>query len=343
MLLKDVVVRTHSSVSEGLSCRSAVGASIGCSLGSELPVVATPAWYCQLTIPACARCLTHMLTVVEFLDHTKQEVLRNSPPSLSTETEWFICGFCDCLLCPYCKISSKLSHDLICHRGVVERKEAHSRVVRIGYTFSESYPLGLWFLGDLVVSGHRIGMDMFDEDQFSYFHNHQVTRGSELETAAQSISTLLGLDVDIELLHLIVDTFDRTNLTIEVESKSMLSDVAAGFLTDEVRAELLMRHHEKGFPIIDESVPVPLVIGTGHYPTIALMNHSCDPNLEWRFTDGSATIEMIALKPIAVGDELRISYIDQTLSYNERQTRLQQLYGFRCECPKCMRDSSDSL
>jgi SET and MYND domain-containing protein len=185
-------------------------------------------------------------------------------------------------------------------------------------------------------------MNMFNEDQFSYFHNHQVTRGSELEAAGESISTLLDLELNIELLRLIVDTFDRTNLTIEVESKSMLSDVAAGLLTEEVRGELLKRHHEEGFPILDESVPLPVVIGTGHYPTIALMNHSCDPNTEWRFTGGSASIEMIALKPIAVGEELRISYIDQTLSYEERQSKLQELYGFKCECPKCISDGSFS-
>ncbi|KAH9617184.1 hypothetical protein KSS87_012399 [Heliosperma pusillum] len=48
--------------------------------------------------------------------------------------------------------------------------------------------------------------------------------------------------------------------------------------------------------------------------------------------DGQATI--VAVRDIQRGEEVTISYIDEELSYEERQRSLAD-YGFRCKCSKC--------
>ncbi|KAJ0974792.1 hypothetical protein J5N97_016757 [Dioscorea zingiberensis] len=51
--------------------------------------------------------------------------------------------------------------------------------------------------------------------------------------------------------------------------------------------------------------------------------------------DGQAVI--IACRPISVGEEITISYIDEDLPYEERQAQLAD-YGFKCRCSKCLEE-----
>ncbi|MQL84465.1 hypothetical protein Taro_016974 [Colocasia esculenta] len=53
--------------------------------------------------------------------------------------------------------------------------------------------------------------------------------------------------------------------------------------------------------------------------------------------DGQATI--IALRPIRKGEEITISYIDEDLPYEERQSLLAD-YGFKCRCSRCLKEIS---
>ncbi|KAK8985312.1 hypothetical protein V6N11_068577 [Hibiscus sabdariffa] len=77
--------------------------------------------------------------------------------------------------------------------------------------------------------------------------------------------------------------------------------------------------------------------GTAFFPLQSCMNHSCCPNAKAfkreEDRDGQATI--ITLRPICKGEEVTISYIDEDLSFEERQALLAD-YGFRCRCPKCL-------
>lgn len=81
--------------------------------------------------------------------------------------------------------------------------------------------------------------------------------------------------------------------------------------------------------------------GTAFFPLQSCMNHSCCPNAKAfkreEDRDGQATI--IALKPIFKGEEVTISYVDEELSFEERQALLAD-YGFRCRCPKCLEEES---
>jgi hypothetical protein len=84
----------------------------------------------------------------------------------------------------------------------------------------------------------------------------------------------------------------------------------------------------------------PPLDGTAMYALTCKMNHSCDPNVIvlYKRTDyGSQhplAVFVVALKAIAAGEELTISYIDKSDGYTSRQEALQN-YGFACSCSKC--------
>jgi hypothetical protein len=88
----------------------------------------------------------------------------------------------------------------------------------------------------------------------------------------------------------------------------------------------------------------------------SLTNHSCDPNVAARLLvpsggeEGAAVaasaaaaaaatpapeIVFTALRPIAAGEELSVSYIDSTRSFAERRERLAATYAFHCTCARC--------
>lgn len=69
----------------------------------------------------------------------------------------------------------------------------------------------------------------------------------------------------------------------------------------------------------------------------SLVNHSCNGNLAIDF-EKDRTISWLALRDIQPGEELTISYIDETLDVEDRQFRLRNYWGFTCQCEKCKRD-----
>ncbi|GMJ05540.1 histone-lysine N-methyltransferase ATXR2, SET DOMAIN PROTEIN 36 [Hibiscus trionum] len=77
--------------------------------------------------------------------------------------------------------------------------------------------------------------------------------------------------------------------------------------------------------------------GTAFFPLQSCMNHSCCPNAKAfkREEDRDGQAIIITLRPICKGEEVTISYIDEDLSYEERQALLAD-YGFRCRCPRCL-------
>ncbi|RLM66596.1 histone-lysine N-methyltransferase ATXR2 [Panicum miliaceum] len=86
----------------------------------------------------------------------------------------------------------------------------------------------------------------------------------------------------------------------------------------------------------DYSVPCE---GTAFFPLQSCMNHSCCPNAKAfkRDEDKDGHAVILALKPISKGEEITISYIDEDLSYEERQVQLAD-YGFTCACSKCQEE-----
>ncbi|KAL7640228.1 UNVERIFIED_CONTAM: hypothetical protein RMT77_009642 [Armadillidium vulgare] len=78
-----------------------------------------------------------------------------------------------------------------------------------------------------------------------------------------------------------------------------------------------------------------LELGGGIYPTISLINHSCDPNV-FRYCIGKNCI-VRATKIIGKGEQLLDSYgsLFDVLGRESRQIVLTQQYKFNCDCPAC--------
>ncbi|KAH1255896.1 Histone-lysine N-methyltransferase ASHR1 [Glycine max] len=74
-------------------------------------------------------------------------------------------------------------------------------------------------------------------------------------------------------------------------------------------------------------------VGTGLYPVISIINHSCLPNSVLVFEGSSALVR--AVQHIPSGTEVLISYIETAESTMTRQKALKEQYLFTCTCPRC--------
>ncbi|KOM41628.1 hypothetical protein LR48_Vigan04g182600 [Vigna angularis] len=74
-------------------------------------------------------------------------------------------------------------------------------------------------------------------------------------------------------------------------------------------------------------------VGTGLYPVISIINHSCLPNSVLVFEGRSALVR--AVQHIPAGTEVVISYIETAGSTITRQKALKEQYLFTCTCPRC--------
>lgn len=108
-------------------------------------------------------------------------------------------------------------------------------------------------------------------------------------------------------------------------------------LLDGLPEEEQARAYAAAAPFTD-ALPedVPGCEGNAFYALHSCCNHSCVPNAEAfkrdEDDDGSAVI--LALRDIAAGEEVMLSYIDEEAPLEERQEQLAD-YGFTCACHKC--------
>ncbi|CAN6292193.1 unnamed protein product [Urochloa humidicola] len=79
-------------------------------------------------------------------------------------------------------------------------------------------------------------------------------------------------------------------------------------------------------------------LGTGLYPVISIINHSCVPNAVLIFDGRTAYVR--ALQPIGKDEEVSISYIETAAVTKKRQNDLKQ-YFFTCSCPRCVKVSEE--
>ncbi|XP_073484122.1 histone-lysine N-methyltransferase SMYD3 [Aquarana catesbeiana] len=80
-------------------------------------------------------------------------------------------------------------------------------------------------------------------------------------------------------------------------------------------------------------------VGVGLYPSMSLLNHSCDPNCVIVF-EGTC-LQLRSVKKILKGEELTISYIDVKMPTHLRQVQLQRQYSFTCDCHCCLSKDKD--
>ncbi|KAF7854721.1 hypothetical protein EAF04_010290 [Stromatinia cepivora] len=68
-------------------------------------------------------------------------------------------------------------------------------------------------------------------------------------------------------------------------------------------------------------------------PLLARANHRCHPNAAVTFDGKRATLR--ALSPIEMGEQIFISYIDETQRQEVRQASLEETWFFKCQCFRC--------
>ncbi|CAM8939444.1 unnamed protein product [Rhodiola kirilowii] len=76
-------------------------------------------------------------------------------------------------------------------------------------------------------------------------------------------------------------------------------------------------------------------LGTGLYPVISIINHSCLPNAVLIFEGKTAVVR--AVEHVPKGSEVLISYIETAGSTTSRKKTLKEQYLFNCTCPRCMK------
>lgn len=101
--------------------------------------------------------------------------------------------------------------------------------------------------------------------------------------------------------------------------------------------ECFARLHCNSFSICDEEL-VP--VGVGVFPLLSYLNHSCSANavvsFDYSFDDGGSMAATVrAVRAIAVGEAVTISYIDSGLGRCHRQKLLREQYFFSCSCQRC--------
>ncbi|KAM8946376.1 N-lysine methyltransferase SMYD2 [Pelodytes ibericus] len=91
-----------------------------------------------------------------------------------------------------------------------------------------------------------------------------------------------------------------------------------------------------GFTIEDEELSH---LGSAVFPDVALMNHSCCPNVI--VTYKGTVAEVRAVQEISAGDEIFTSYIDLLYPTEDRNDRLKDSYFFSCDCKECTTKQKD--
>ncbi|KAM6278950.1 histone-lysine N-methyltransferase SMYD3 [Porphyrio hochstetteri] len=81
-------------------------------------------------------------------------------------------------------------------------------------------------------------------------------------------------------------------------------------------------------------------VGVGVYPSMSLLNHSCDPNCVIIFEGYQLLLRSI--REIQIGEELTISYIESLMPTSERQKQLMRQYCFECDCLLCQNQEKDA-
>lgn len=104
----------------------------------------------------------------------------------------------------------------------------------------------------------------------------------------------------------------------------------------------------------------PRLEGLALFHSSAALNHSCDPNCEWRWeaaggagggggSGGPAagggwrgwhSASLRVLRPIDEEGELTISYVDAACPLGERRRALHAAFGFMCRCERCQVQSA---
>jgi hypothetical protein len=87
-----------------------------------------------------------------------------------------------------------------------------------------------------------------------------------------------------------------------------------------------------------------LLLGSGYYPRLAYLNHSCEPSCRLEFSaDEAREISLVTLRALEPGEELTFAYQEPLLPDSKaRRMSLFFTYGFNCGCTRCERELAEN-
>lgn len=124
-------------------------------------------------------------------------------------------------------------------------------------------------------------------------------------------------------------------------ASGLLKEVAESAADIAVIGEVVLRHLQiiqcNALRVIELTRPTkfdepkPEPVGVGLYPTVSLINHSCDPNADLNFYGDSVIVR--AVRNISEGEEIFISYgpIFYEVKQRHRHSQLKAVYFFNCK------------
>ncbi|CAK7215589.1 SET domain-containing protein 5 [Sporothrix curviconia] len=71
------------------------------------------------------------------------------------------------------------------------------------------------------------------------------------------------------------------------------------------------------------------------FPEISRLNHDCRPNADYHFDYDTLTQHIHAVRAIAAGEEITVSYMDLIKTRKQRLDKLKATWGFSCSCSLC--------
>ncbi|KAG6900676.1 hypothetical protein C0995_003365 [Termitomyces sp. Mi166 len=219
--------------------------------------------------------------------------------------------------------------------------------------------------------GHKPKRAVFSDDRFPAFrprlkkprHHLAPSHGGLSVFAAQDL--ILSELIICERPLLISPARPRVSVTFTsqptleqellVERMEFKKDLRVAFnrMPPELQAQYLALHNSQNdselWPLlgIRETNGIPIDLGRGLMGNdedlqyimvsdqISRVNHSCTPNAAVVFCNKSFTAKLYGLRDVIdPGEEITISYIDNTMDYEDRQKALAP-WGFTCTCPAC--------
>ena len=123
---------------------------------------------------------------------------------------------------------------------------------------------------------------------------------------------------------------DRLLARIVCQSFDMIEGSAADFARNFFY-NLLQKFKQNNFGIQNS---LQTVVASGIYPFGSILNHSCTPNCILTYQGNRQIIRVI--QSVSKGNELFHSYTDLCHPTSVRQNRLQDGYGFKCQCERCL-------
>ncbi|XVE75780.1 hypothetical protein DITRI_Ditri12bG0120100 [Diplodiscus trichospermus] len=253
--------------------------------------------------------------------HTAKPIV--SHPSLSAINS--VCYFCLTKMRPFtesqsqdvsfcsetCKESSKVFYD-------VEKKADWLAFDDYSRTQGLKYPLLVKRLACMVISG-AVPADIVDI----------------LQPASLTQGMILKMEEGFCLLR---NAFAKANMGDEHTSfltKQWYTAVLARIHINAFRIELAGGVYEDLLSLAAASVEAETAVGNAIYMLPSFYNHDCDPNTHIIWI-GNHDAKLKALCDIDEGEELRICYIDASMSFDARQSLLSQGFGFKCNCRRCL-------